>query len=503
METYNGHVRTPTDAIILFEACRQGILPRVQRRLSEKERQTIRSGSVFVWDEREAGMRRWTDGKSWSASRVSGSFLTYREMEGKRGGSAYAVSSNARGTKTPDSNSEADPSQNGEGEEGPDGYRYKPDGLMKQSFSITTSQGQHLHLISYYSRSHPTAQGLRQPSTDPNLASIQPAKGLYPESTINDQSSVPAVTRSPMVGVPNYAMSPSTPGYHRQAPASPHHHPYSVPPGYLPHYLYPISPLHTPPGHYAVSPYGTLPPGLPPIAYTAAPPYPPPPPGQPPMAMNHAPPSSYDQRPLRTSEPSGQPSVSAPSSAQPPLAPYGTGQQQPPLPPPPPPQPQQQHHPQPSAYQPAPSYDPAREYGGQHVQIDPRLTAALEAGQAQAQAHAHAQAQAQAAAQAQSQTNPPPQETEPAQRETRPPEPPTAANASQAPSITALVNDVSPLPKVERPPTNNGPGTNRPGSTSPKDTQNGAPPQDIPSEKLGFREDQRVLSKLDRVFARV
>ena len=57
METYNGHVRTPADAILLFEACRLGLLPRVQRRLSEKERQSIKSGSVFVWDEREAGMR--------------------------------------------------------------------------------------------------------------------------------------------------------------------------------------------------------------------------------------------------------------------------------------------------------------------------------------------------------------------------------------------------------------------------------------------------------------
>ncbi|CAJ0755022.1 1821_t:CDS:2 [Entrophospora sp. SA101] len=26
-------------------------------------------------------MRRWTDGKSWSASRINGSFLTYRELE--------------------------------------------------------------------------------------------------------------------------------------------------------------------------------------------------------------------------------------------------------------------------------------------------------------------------------------------------------------------------------------------------------------------------------------
>ncbi|EDN08933.1 cAMP-independent regulatory protein pac2 [Histoplasma mississippiense (nom. inval.)] len=196
METYNGHVRTPADAIILFEACRIGLLPRVQRRLSEKERQSVKSGSVFVWDEREAGMRRWTDGKSWSASRVSGSFLTYREMEGKRGGSHGAQAS--RAGKTPDSNRGSDEDPGEGGEEGPDGYRYKPDGLMKQSFSITTSTGQHLHLISYYARSHPTAPGLNQPSTDPALRHIRPQKGLYPESSVNDQQNLPVVTRGPM-----------------------------------------------------------------------------------------------------------------------------------------------------------------------------------------------------------------------------------------------------------------------------------------------------------------
>ncbi|KAH7361773.1 camp independent regulatory protein, partial [Plectosphaerella cucumerina] len=177
METYHGYVRTPADAIKLFEACRLGLLPRVQRRLSEKERQSIRSGSVFVWDEREAGMRRWTDGKSWSASRVSGSFLTYREMEGKRGS---GFGGNRRGaTKTPDSGRGSDEDQdNGE----PEGYRYKADGLMKQSFSITTSAGQHLHLISYYSRPHPGAPDPQQPSTDPSLRHITPVKGMYPES---------------------------------------------------------------------------------------------------------------------------------------------------------------------------------------------------------------------------------------------------------------------------------------------------------------------------------
>ncbi|KAK5063690.1 Gluconate transport-inducing protein [Exophiala sideris] len=480
METYNGHVRTPTDAIILFEACRLGILPRVQRRLSEKERQSIRSGSVFVWDEREAGMRRWTDGKSWSASRVSGSFLTYREMEGKRGGNSF-VQPAGKGTKTPDNAAPDGPPQDPDGEEGPDGYRYKPDGLMKQSFSITTSQGQHLHLISYYSRSHPTAQGLRQPSTDPALASIVPAKGLYPESTINDQSSVPVVTRSPMVGVPGYAVSPSTPGYHRPSPQT--SQPY-LPPGYLQHaaYVYPISPVHTPPGHpghYPVQmqPYTTMPPGLPPIPYPSGP-Y-----QQHPLHhhMNQAPPSSYDQRPLRTSE-SAPPPPPPPLSAGPPQGPptpYSHAQSLPP-----PSLQQQQQQPSPAAYE-----------DDQKLQIDPRLTAAVETAEQQQQQQQQNEQNGASQPAEDGQGQP---EYRPEYRTAEQPH----VNASQAPTINSLVHSISTLPPVETR-SQNEIEQDRQGSTSPGGTKNGAPPQDIPSEKLGFREDKRVLSKLDRVFARV
>lgn len=248
METYHGHVRTPNDAIILFEACRIGILPRVQRRLSEKERQQIKSGSVFVWDEREAGMRRWTDGKSWSASRVSGSFLTYREMEGKRGGSAVPtapVAKRASG-KSPGGSSNGD----SEGE-GPDGYRYKPDGLMKQSFSITTSSGQHLHLISYYSRSN--SNNLPQPTNDAQLRHIRPPKNMYPESTVNETQTVPAVTRGPMPGspfnAPGHGMGPTSP-YARPGPGP-------VAPMYAVPVYPPTPPNGTPPMHayYPQHPY--------------------------------------------------------------------------------------------------------------------------------------------------------------------------------------------------------------------------------------------------------
>ncbi|KAK2590204.1 Gluconate transport-inducing protein [Conoideocrella luteorostrata] len=295
METYHGYVRSPADAIKLFEACRQGLLPRVQRRLSEKERQSIRSGSVFVWDEREAGMRRWTDGKSWSASRVSGSFLTYREMEGKRGG---GFGSGRRGAgKTPDSGRGSDEDHD-DGE--PEGYRYKADGLMKQSFSITTSEGHHLHLISYYSRPQPGQQELPLPSQDPSLRAIVPPKGMYPESSMGETNQTPALTRAPMQQP--YMIAPQHAHAHQQAYA---HYPQ---PGY-----WPPSPAATPPyGHYAPAHYpsGANSHALPPphAAYQA------PPPPQPSYSQSyytHAPPpSQYDRPslpPLQHSKPATHP----------------------------------------------------------------------------------------------------------------------------------------------------------------------------------------------------
>lgn len=198
-------------------------------------------------------MRRWTDGKSWSASRVSGSFLTYREMEGKRGSSSF--NSPSQVPEKPMLNADMDPA------DGPDGYRYKPDGLMKQSFSITTSLGQHLHLISYIARTHPTSSVMPQPTTDPALRSIRPEKGMYPESTMHDVTGAPGSQRSPMAGSP-FGLSPGSgrAGYgqnylrHGANPRSA----LSQMPG---SYGWPPSPMDTPPDHYThqQSPYITSP----------------------------------------------------------------------------------------------------------------------------------------------------------------------------------------------------------------------------------------------------
>jgi Gti1/Pac2 family transcription factor len=228
METYYGHVRTPADAILLFEACRLGVLPRVQRRLSEKERAMIRSGSVFVWDEREAGMRRWTDGKSWSASRVSGSFLTYREMEGKRAGGGRR----SEGSPSPGEDGSAD---DRDFEDEGDGYRYKPDGLMKHSFSITTSTHQKLHLISYYARSQHQAGGLVQPTTDQHLKHIHPPKGMYPDATSEEHAAL--VAQQGPRAVPYQHSAPAN-HYSRQV----HNHTHQPPQHYSPHYYQPYPP---------------------------------------------------------------------------------------------------------------------------------------------------------------------------------------------------------------------------------------------------------------------
>jgi hypothetical protein len=197
METFIGHIKTPQDALLIFEACRRGQLQRVKRRLSAKERMNIRSGSIFAFDESEAGMRRWTDGRTWSPSRVLGkytlatsclvaslltfyflsffenigSFLTYRELDTKR--------------RPRRSSTQSSPSRIGGGHIS---CSYKPDGLIKQSFSICTASNQKIHLISYYSKSDVIHGRLTLPSMDPHIGKIVIPKGLYPELNPLDTS---------------------------------------------------------------------------------------------------------------------------------------------------------------------------------------------------------------------------------------------------------------------------------------------------------------------------
>lgn len=60
-------IRDVHDAHVLLEAVRQNVLPLLKRRLLASERDELRSGHVYVWEEAQddGGLLRWTDGRRW------------------------------------------------------------------------------------------------------------------------------------------------------------------------------------------------------------------------------------------------------------------------------------------------------------------------------------------------------------------------------------------------------------------------------------------------------
>ena len=69
------------DGLLLIEAARQGDLEMVSHRLSPSEHTLIKSGTIFIWNEKEVNIKRWTDGRHWSNSRLKGRFLLYKESK--------------------------------------------------------------------------------------------------------------------------------------------------------------------------------------------------------------------------------------------------------------------------------------------------------------------------------------------------------------------------------------------------------------------------------------
>ncbi|XP_006456472.1 hypothetical protein AGABI2DRAFT_181086 [Agaricus bisporus var. bisporus H97] len=182
---WSGWIETTGDALLILEAARRGLIPRVTRRLVDSERKMITSGSVFVFDEDESGIKRWTDGFFWSPSRILGNFLLYRETDKKgsnqRNGKEVEPvefdSSKADGTL---SRPKTDPGHPGVDKHRErtlvgsltNSYKFKPDGLMKKTFSLTIG-GVAQHLISYYKVEDVESGRLRPPSSLPELASLE------------------------------------------------------------------------------------------------------------------------------------------------------------------------------------------------------------------------------------------------------------------------------------------------------------------------------------------
>ncbi|EMD36069.1 hypothetical protein CERSUDRAFT_138831 [Gelatoporia subvermispora B] len=214
---WSGFIETTGDALLILEAARRGLIPRVTRRLVDSERKMITSGSVFVFDEDESGIKRWTDGFFWSPSRILGNFLLYRETEKRGAGhrSARVEPSSPTDEYGEGGKQEGQTLSRPKGESSRLGidrhrerslvgsltnsYKFKPGGMMKKTFSLTIG-GVAQHLISYYKIEDVEQGRLRAPSTLPELASLD----ISPEYLDKTHFRNPPKVEIGVDGIPRY-----------------------------------------------------------------------------------------------------------------------------------------------------------------------------------------------------------------------------------------------------------------------------------------------------------
>jgi hypothetical protein len=179
-ETYFGYVETLLDSLILFNAVINNKLPTIQKRLSRVERRSIISGSVFVFKEDEAGIKRWTDGRYWSPSRILGDYLVYIELDDPRKTNKWANRKN----KAKDKKEIEDPVLKNE-ELQMKKIKYKgiipsldlkkfnirQNGLIKKTLSAKV-EGKIFHLISYYHEQDVSYHTINTPSSDEELLKL-------------------------------------------------------------------------------------------------------------------------------------------------------------------------------------------------------------------------------------------------------------------------------------------------------------------------------------------
>ncbi|KAM0428218.1 hypothetical protein ACHAPT_007119 [Fusarium lateritium] len=183
LPTYVGYIHTTLDALIIFEACLSGARNHVPRRPQDRERQElIRSGNVFIYEEHASGIKRWTDGVSWSPSRILDNFLVYRELErpfgpGEKKRALKKPKKMTNGITKPEPRCETRDEDRALIGSLVDSYDFKQSGLVKKTISITF-QGVPHHLVSYYTCEDVKNGGLICPSNHPDLRNLIPRSEL-------------------------------------------------------------------------------------------------------------------------------------------------------------------------------------------------------------------------------------------------------------------------------------------------------------------------------------
>lgn len=207
--TYFGFIESTYDALVLFEACLSGIMTHVPRRPHDREREhIIKSGNIFIYEENSSGIKRWTDGISWSPSRILGNFLIYRQLAQPFGpGEKKKANKKPKGPTGVQKNGQSSQGSRGRNSVGHasssqasssrsslssrmtpeieraligslvDSYDFLPDGLVKKTISVCLNGITH-HLVSYYKMDDAISRKFNVPSRDPKLAGINPRPHL-------------------------------------------------------------------------------------------------------------------------------------------------------------------------------------------------------------------------------------------------------------------------------------------------------------------------------------
>ncbi|KAK4179795.1 Gti1/Pac2 family-domain-containing protein [Triangularia setosa] len=217
--TWIGYVHDTGSALCLMEAVLRGLLPHCKRRPHDKEReQCIRSGHVFIYEEGASGIKRWTDGRNWSPSRIVGNFLVYREVtpkastnngSGQKKKVAKKTESRAVIRKSPGATGNKSPSGYAigvgdtskdiklpsgnvlpyEGEFGgqkllgslTDTYNFKPGGLVKRTMSFHVG-GKNHHMVMYTDMDDYLSGKFRQVFQDGDIRDCFPRDELFQQT---------------------------------------------------------------------------------------------------------------------------------------------------------------------------------------------------------------------------------------------------------------------------------------------------------------------------------
>ena len=194
--TFKGYIEDENDALLILQATLDGKLKHIPRRPYEIERPyLIVSGNIFVFIEEISGIKRWTDGVSWSPSRIANKFLIYKEVDkdnsssiGKRKTSSriklppLVKSSTNQDSSESNSNSKSD-SNSPSASSLRSVHPLKYTGLVKKTISVSLKRPpynyyENFHIVSYYTTEDVKQNRLITPKDSLFFRNVRPSNEL-------------------------------------------------------------------------------------------------------------------------------------------------------------------------------------------------------------------------------------------------------------------------------------------------------------------------------------